>query len=196
VNGLVSDTSTASHRLNFGPLSKPSSDTDAAKPEKAGRSKRRVLLRVLFGLLLLPFLLVAIVILLLYLPPIQNVVRGKAVDFLTEKTGTVVTLESLHLRFPLGVKLEGLYVEDQRGDTLLYAGEVRTRVGLRALFGKRILLDPLELSDVRATLYQDSDSAFNFDFIIDAFVGPDTAVPKRWMWTARVASTLPLVRCV
>jgi len=154
-------------------LSKPSSDTDAAKPKKAGRSKRRLLLRVLFGLLLLPFLLVAIVVVLLYLPPIQNVVRGKAVEFLTEKTGTVVMLESLHLRFPLGVKLQGLYVEDQRGDTLLYAGDVRTRVGLRALFGKRILLDPVELSDVRATLYQNADSVFNFDFIIDAFVDPD-----------------------
>jgi translocation and assembly module TamB len=176
VNGQVSDTSTVPHQRNFGPLSKPSSDTDAAQPKKARRNKRRVLLRVLFGLLLLPFLLVAIAVILLYLPPIQNVVRGKAVDFLTDKIGTVVTLESLHLRFPLGVKLEGLYVEDQRGDTLLYAGDVRTRVGLRALFGKRILLDPIELSDVRATLYQDSDSVFNFDFIIDAFVGPDTAV--------------------
>lgn len=157
-------------------MSQPSSDTDAAKPKKAKRSKRRLWLRALFGLLLLPFLLVAIVVVLLYLPPIQDVVRGEAVDFLSEKTGTVVTLESLHLRFPLGVKLQGLYVEDQRGDTLLYAGDVRTRVGLRALIGKRILLDPVELSDVRATLHQNSDSVFNFDFIIDAFVGPDTAV--------------------
>jgi hypothetical protein len=154
-------------------LSKPSSDTDAAQPKKARRNKRRVLLRVLFGLLLLPFVLVTIAIVLLYLPPIQNVVRGKAVEFLTEKTGTVVTLESLHLRFPLGVKLEGLYVEDQRGDTLLYAGDVRTRLGLRALMAKRIYLDPVELSDVRATLHQDSDSVFNFDFIIDAFVDPN-----------------------
>ncbi|MEX1132621.1 MAG: hypothetical protein WEC15_05305, partial [Flavobacteriales bacterium] len=154
-------------------MSQPSSDTEAAQPKKPKRSKRGLLLRVLFGLVLLPFLLVAIVVILLYLPPIQNVVRGKAVDFLTEKTGTVVTLESLHLRFPLGLKLEGLYVEDQRGDTLLYAGDVRTRLGLRALFSKRILLDPVELSDVRAALYQDRDSVFNFDFIIDAFVDPD-----------------------
>lgn len=153
------------------------SDTDAAKPHKAKRSKRRLLLRVLLGLLVAPFLLVAIIVLLIYLPPIQNVVRGKAVDFLTEKTGTVIALESLHLRFPLGVKLHGLYVEDQHGDTLLYAGDVRTRLGLRALLRKRILLDPVELSDVRANLHQETDSIFNFDFIMDAFVDRDA--PKK-----------------
>jgi translocation and assembly module TamB len=153
-------------------------DTPAAKPEKPTRNRRRLWLRWLIGLLLLPFLLVALVLLLLYVPPVQHFVRGKAVDILTERIGTRVELERFHLRFPLGVRLKGLYVEDQQGDTLLYAGRINTRVGLRKLIGGHLLLDPVELSDVRATLHQDADSTFNFDFIINAFVGDDADVDK------------------
>lgn len=154
-------------------MSKPSSDTDAAKPEKAKRNKRRVVLRVLLGLLLLPFLLVAIALVLLYLPPVQDVVRGKAVSYLSEKVGTPVGLERLYLRFPLGVELRGLQVGDQQGDTLLHAGSIKVRVGLRALLQKRILLDPIELSDVHATLRQAADSSYNFDHILQAFASSD-----------------------
>lgn len=139
----------------------------------APRSRPRLWLRWLVGLLLLPFLLVAIVVVLLYVPPVQHFVRGKAVEVLSERLGTRVELERLHLRFPLGIKLKGLYVEDQQGDTLLYAGTLRTRAGLRKLLGGELLLDPIDLRDVRATLHQHADSSFNFQFIIDAFVDPD-----------------------
>ncbi len=133
---------------------------------------------MLLALLLLPFLLVALAVLLLYIPPVQHFVRGKAVDILTERIGTKVELERFHLRFPLGVRLKGLYVEDQIGDTLLYAGQVKTSAGLRELIGGKLLLDPVELRDVRASMHQAADSTFNFDFIIDALAGDDADVDK------------------
>ena len=111
---------------------------------------------------------------LIYVPPVQDLLRGKAVTFLKEKTGTEVQLSHLALRFPIGVTLEGLYVEDQQGDTLLYAGTVKSRVGLMALLDQRIILGAVELADVRASILQTQDSTFNFDFIIAGFAGSDT----------------------
>ena len=136
----------------------------------AGRRVRRVLLHLIFW----PVLLVSLVAVLIYVPPVQDFLRGKVVNFLKEKTGTEVQLSHLALRFPIGLSLEGLYVEDQQGDTLLYAGTVKSRAGLAALFDQRIVLGGVELTDVRATIHQTADSTFNFNFILDGFASNDT----------------------
>ncbi|MCB0770093.1 MAG: hypothetical protein KDC00_06785, partial [Flavobacteriales bacterium] len=125
--------------------------------------------------MLLPFVLLAIIAALIYLPPVQNVIRGKAVSFLKERTGTEVRLEHFALRYPIGIGLDGLYVEDQHGDTLLFAGTIKARLGLTALLSKNIVLGGIELSDVRASVVQQADSTFNFDFIVDAFASADTS---------------------
>ncbi len=156
---------------NFVPLSTSSADTDAAQPKKAKRSKRRTWLRVLIGIVALPFVLIALTLILLYLPPVQDLARKKAVAILEESTGTTIRLESLHLRFPLGVRLQGLFVADERGDTLIHAGTIKTSLAVSSLLRKRILLDPVVLTDVRANMEQFPDSTFNFDFIIDALAG-------------------------
>ena len=52
--------------------------------------------------------------------------------------------------------------------------------GIRALLEGRLLLHQVELSGVRATLRQDADSTFNFDFLIAAFATnePETDAPS------------------
>src|SRR5690606_31601407 len=93
-----------------------------------------------------------------------------------EKTGTPVQLERIALRFPLGVSISGLLVHQQNGDTLLYAGGIRTRASLTALLGKKIMLSSVDLENVRAIITQDRDSVFNFDYIAAAFQGDEPAV--------------------
>lgn len=121
----------------------------------------------------LPVLLLVLAVLLLYLPAVQDRVRSGLVGWASERTGTTIELHRLHLRFPLGLRLHGLFVADQQGDTLLHAGEVSVQVGARALLGRRIQLDPVVLRDVRAHVHQGPDSVFNFDFIIAAFTADD-----------------------
>lgn len=130
--------------------------------------------KVLAILLLLPFVILALVALLIYVPAVQNMLRGKAIGFLEKKIGTPVQLDHLSLRFPIGVSLDGLLVHQQNGDTLLYAGSLKTRASFTSLLHKEIFLSSVELSDVRVTVAQDRDSVFNFDYIIAAFKG-DTA---------------------
>jgi hypothetical protein len=145
---------------------------------KPPRNWRRLLRKIALRLLLIPILVVAFVVLLVYVPPVQHLIRGRAVAYLAGKTGTKVELERLRIIFPLDVRLEGLYVPDLNGDTLLHAGHINASLGLRALLQGRLLFKNVELSDVRADLRQDADSTFNFDFFITAFTKEDPATQE------------------
>ncbi|MBK8339218.1 MAG: hypothetical protein IPK99_04100 [Flavobacteriales bacterium] len=141
-----------------------------ATPSSRQRWKRR-LRRGLLWTLLLPPMLVALLVLLIYLPPVQNALRAKAIGFLEKKIGSTVQLDHFALRYPVGVTLNGLLVLDQQGDTLLYAGELKAALGLGALIDGRIQLNGTELEHVRAIMQQHADSTFNFTYIIRAFAG-------------------------
>lgn len=62
--------------------------------------------------------------LLLYLPWIQDFARRAAAGFLSDKLQTVVSVDKLHLKLFSRVTLDGFYVQDYHGDTLLYAGRI------------------------------------------------------------------------
>lgn len=145
-------------------------------PRKRGWPHRA--LRIFAWLLLVPLLLLALVALLIYLPPVQNVLRGKAIAFLEKKIGTPVELDHLALRFPIGISLDGVLLHQLDGDTLLYAGSLKTRASLTALLHKSIALSSVDLADVRAVIKQDPDSVFNFDYILTALKGDTAATPE------------------
>lgn len=146
--------------------------------EARKRKGRRRWWRWLLALVLLPIVLLAFVGIALYVPAVQNIVRGKAVSFLQQKLGTPVALERFTLRFPVGVSVRGLYVEGRYGDTLVMAGELKARLSVMALFDRRIAITGLSLADSRAHLAQDADSVFNFQFIVDAFGSDTTTVEE------------------
>ncbi|MBK8498237.1 MAG: translocation/assembly module TamB [Flavobacteriales bacterium] len=146
--------------------------------------------RVLLWAFLLPPALVALVVVLVYLPPVQDFIRAKAVVMIEEKIGTPVRLDRFALRFPAGVALDGLLVLDESGDTLLYAGEVEAKLSLSALVDGRIELSGSKLAHVRAVIDQRTDTTFNFTYIIRAFSGnkmkeavPDSAAPMPFSMT-------------
>jgi translocation and assembly module TamB len=136
--------------------------------------------KVLAWLILLPVALVLLVAVLLYLPPVQDLARNKLVGFLQERTGTHIALEELRLRFPLGLTLKGLHIDDLNGDTLVHAGAVKATLSPASLLRQRVVVSGLALEGGRVNIHQASDSTFNFDFLAAAFATPDT-----------VAETLP-----
>ncbi|MFZ1666747.1 MAG: hypothetical protein WAU08_15175, partial [Flavobacteriales bacterium] len=121
--------------------------------------------------------LLALIAVLIYVPPVQHFLRGKAVGFLEKEIGTPVQVGHLALRFPVGIGLEGVLIHQQNGDTLLYAGSLKTRASLTALLNKQIALSSVDLADVRANITQNKDSVFNFDYILKALAGDSTAAP-------------------
>ncbi|MBL0745116.1 translocation/assembly module TamB domain-containing protein [Chryseolinea lacunae] len=122
--------------------------------------------------------LLLVLALAIQIPYVQHKLTDKAVSFLKNKIGTEVRLAHISLSFPKRIVLEGLYVEDQAKDTLLYAGELSVNTDLWALTQNEINLSGVSLENATGHIKRAAqDSAFNFTFIVDAFAGDSTAVP-------------------
>lgn len=132
----------------------------------------KVLGRITLGLLLLFFAIVLIV----RSPWGQDIIVNKLVSYLSNKTNTEVQVESLYLTFGGNVKLNGLYLEDTKGDTLVYSKSLEANVPLWSIIrGQAIGVDALEWEGLRANIIRkDSISGYNFQFLLDAFSTSDT----------------------
>ncbi|MGC3943489.1 MAG: translocation/assembly module TamB domain-containing protein [Chryseolinea sp.] len=141
--------------------------------------------KVLGYTLLSIVVLLVLIALVIQIPAVQNRIVAKAVSFVENKIGTRVSLDHLSLSFPKSVVLEGIYLEDQKTDTLLYVGRLSIDTDLWALTRNTIELNDLTLSDADIRIQRSAlDSAFNFDYIIKAFSGSeqpaDTTPSKPW----------------
>ncbi|HKZ37529.1 MAG TPA: hypothetical protein VJ184_07770, partial [Chryseolinea sp.] len=122
--------------------------------------------------------LLVIISLSIQIPYVQNKLIQEAVGFLKGKIGTEVRLDRLSLSIPKKIVLTGLYLEDQHKDTLLYAGELAINTDLWQLTQHTIQLNDVELTNFTGSIERlESDSSFNFDYIIEAFAGDTTAAP-------------------
>ncbi len=145
------------------------------------KKKRSILFRIfkIVGWIFLSiiFLLIAVA-LLIQLPPIQNKLTQKAIGFLEEKIGTDVSLDHISISFPKTIVLEGLYFEDQKKDTLLYAGRFAVDTDLWGLLNHELELNNISLENSRAYISRpENDSSYNFSYILKAFAGDSTATP-------------------
>lgn len=139
---------------------------------------KKVILRILKIIAWITFSLIFILVsvaLLIQVPSIQNKIVQKAISFLHDKIKTEVRLEHISISFPKKIVLSGLYLEDQKRDTLLYAGELGIDTDLWALTQNEIQLDEVELDQITANLTRSAKTGeFNFNYIIAAFAGDTT----------------------
>lgn len=121
------------------------------------------------------------VILLVNLTPVQNFIAREATKILAKKLNTTVSLRHIRIDFLNHVVLEGLYIEDQAKDTLLYAGEARVRVSDWFIFRKEVpVIRFVGLKDAYANLYRTRTSdAWNYQFVVDAFDSGPSTKPKK-----------------
>ncbi len=85
---------------------------------------------------------------------------------------TRVSLDGVRVRFFNKVDLNGLYVEDQQQDTLLYTGRLTVRIVPIDLLSRKVMVEQLSLEDFVISVYRPSpDEPFNFQFIIDTIAG-------------------------
>lgn len=132
----------------------------------------KIVARIAAVLLLLFFILVLVV----RSPWGQGIIVSKVLDYVAQKTETKVMIDRLFLTFSGAISIEGLYLEDKKGDTLLYSKNLEASIGLIPLIrGKEFDLRSLDWSGVRANIERkESTGKFNFDFLIDAFTSADT----------------------
>ncbi|MES2133792.1 MAG: translocation/assembly module TamB domain-containing protein [Bacteroidota bacterium] len=130
-------------------------------------------MKTILWLITIPLLLVLILIVLLQFPDVQTFVTSKATSFLSGKIHTKVELKKLSIDFPKSIALEDLYVEDQLKDTLLYAHQLKVDINLLDLLSKKIVVNTVDLNTITGHITRShKDSAFNFQFIVNAFSSP------------------------
>lgn len=116
------------------------------KPEKRHRIRPkwlritlRTLMWIVIGILLIPVLL--------YIPPVQTLVKNVACKVVYNSTGMKVTIDRFRLKFPLDVSLQGVTVLDVAGDTMVNAKEALLDVKLLPLLALDVKLNKLQLTD-------------------------------------------------
>lgn len=108
---------------------------------------------------------------LVNLTPVQNYLARKATHMLAQKLKTKVSLQHVRIDLLNHVVLEGLYIQDQRGDTLLYAGSAEARITDWFFLKKETpVLSYIGLHNAYVHMYRTpAADLWNYRFVLDAF---------------------------
>lgn len=117
---------------------------------------RRKWLKGALWVLLTPIILFVILMILLYVPPVQNFIREQATAIASDATGMNISVERIDLRFPLNLLVRGVQVvqpgsdttDIQHPDTLLNLGSLNVRVQAWPLLKGRVEVDDITLQRV------------------------------------------------
>lgn len=130
----------------------------------------KIILRFTIWLAISLVLIFILVIALIQIPYIQNRIIHQATSFVSNKTLTKVEINRVSVSLTGAVIVKGLFLEDIKKDTLLYAGEAKLKVSIKDLLFSKISISYVELDDVYLNVNRASnDSLFNFNFLITAF---------------------------
>lgn len=130
----------------------------------------RKILKILGFVLLGIILLNVILVLLFTLPGVQKAAADFAIEKLKPKLKTEISIDKVRIKFFNRVELGGIYVEDQKKDTLLYAESLTVGVNFLDALHNQLDFRTIELNNFVANVNAtDTVSPYNFQFIIDAF---------------------------
>lgn len=137
--------------------------------------------RRLGRIFLVLFLVFIALILFIRSPWGQDIIVGKVVNYVSSKTNTKVAIDRLFVTYSGNIFLEGLYLEDTKGDTLIYSKNLEANLPLSPLiFGYGVHLQSIEWEGLKANIYREQDSEnFNFNFLIEAFESEDSATVSK-----------------
>ena len=112
-------------------------------------SKKR-LIQLGAAILISPVILILLLAVALYLPPIQNWAVHLASDYASEKTGMEVKVGKVRLAFPLDLSVENISCIKQNDslpckDTILMVNRAVVDIQLLPLFNKDVKINEMEL---------------------------------------------------
>ena len=111
-------------------------------------------------------------VLAIQVPSVQNFAKNKVKTFLEGKIKTKVQINRIEIGFPKKIILEGIYFEDQKKDTLLAGDKIAVDISLFQLLNNKVEINSAHLEGITANINRNSNSKFNFDYIIQAFASP------------------------
>ncbi|MGY5849426.1 translocation/assembly module TamB domain-containing protein [Salegentibacter sp. F14] len=158
------------------------------KSEKTGIKILKILAKIFAGVLILILLL----FLFIRSPWGQNLIVGKLTSSLAKETNTKIEIDHLFFTFSGNIFLDGLYLEDQQGDTLIYSKELELDMPFwPILMGEGIRIHSLDWRGVRANIYRkDSLKGYNFNYLMEALTASDTTAKSDTTQTAPMEITI------
>lgn len=151
------------------------------KTEVRKRAWPRRVGRILLKTLLFIFLFIILVFLLILTPPAQRFLTVKVENYLEKKLQTRVQIGRIGFGLSGNISLQNVYIEDRTKDTLVSGGAIKAHLNFVKLFSNEVEVKDIELQNIVAKVKRVlPDTAFNYQFVIDAFVSeqakkPDTA---------------------
>lgn len=107
----------------------------------------------------------------------QNWLARQVTGKLSKDLQTKISIRHVSIGFFNRLNLEGVYVEDQKHDTLLYAGAVKVRITDWFFFKDKADLKYIGLEDAAIRLNR-TDSVWNYGFLSSYFASTDTTKKK------------------
>lgn len=155
------------------------------KPSGKIIKKTGLVLAWTLGIILL---FVVIAFFTLQSPVAQTWLAKRATAYLSKELKAKVTIRAVDIDFFRTVNLLGIYVEDQHGDTLLYADKLAATINRFDFTGHYISISTLVLADSKIKLkkYQ-NESGLSFQFIADYFQSTDTLQKTPSAWEVNLA---------
>lgn len=131
---------------------KPAAEAPAQEEKVAEKKEKRHLIRPKWLRITLKtffWIIVAILLIpvLLYIPPVQTLVKNIACDAVYKSTGMKVEIGKFRLKWPADVSLNDVTVIEASGDTMVNAREVIADVKLVPLFNLDVKVNRLRLLD-------------------------------------------------
>ena len=143
--------------------------TSEIKPQKSKDIFTKIG-RIFLRTVVIIVLLVIVLLVVIQTPPAQNFIVKKATVFLEKKLKTKVAIGRLYIAFPKSIVIENIYLEDRKKDTLLFGGSLKVDISMMKLLHKEVEVNDIRLNQLTAKVSRVlPDTAFNFQFIIDAF---------------------------
>ena len=130
------------------------------------RKVTKILGKVLSAAVLLLIVLPLALSLLLSINAVQNFVVDRAAQFASRKLETVVRIDRVDIGIFDRITLEGLYVEDYGGDTLLYVGKLHAFITQFGIFSNGFTLRHGRLTDGKFYLREMPDGVMNVKQIV------------------------------
>jgi TamB, inner membrane protein subunit of TAM complex len=102
--------------------------------------------------------------------PVQNYIVQQVTKVLSKKLKTPVRIAHVRVDFRNHILLQGLYIEDEQKDTLIYAGELQVRMTDWFFIKKETpVIRYIGLIDANVHMIRKATSnRWNYDFIVDA----------------------------
>jgi hypothetical protein len=112
---------------------------------------------------------------------VQTKITQYIAGYLSEELKTEVSVEGVDIGFFNRLILEGLYIEDLKGDTLTYLGDLHLGLSSFSMEKNQVYLDKVRMDNVKFYLHKyEGDEKMSIQFLIDYFAIPEdsTSAPS------------------